>query len=297
MCEGDRGSNPAGGDFHAVYVLYCMNARYRGRVYVGYTTDPRRRITQHNRGHGSGGARRTSARGPWQMALFVHGFPSNIAALRFEWALQHPRSSRRLRHLPAKKSREPSFNYHVRVMLSMLGVGPWRRLPLQLRWVSASLQSSGSSREVDSTRPHHLRIHDPPAECDRPEVALDRAVAEAHATYRRTQRADDAIAHAIDSEPASTVRVCTVCNLTDVGGCGHDESNDGWLRCTSRSCGVWSHSVCMADVFLPSKHHLLPVDGECSKCGEHQLWAEMVRCGRGFLGPSPDRVLTETQER
>ena len=87
-----------------------------------------------------GGARQTSNRGPWAMVAIVYGFPNMISALRFEWAWQHPKRSRRLNHLPVKKKNESLFQFHIDLLSNMLNLGPWNRLPLNVRWLRPDLK-------------------------------------------------------------------------------------------------------------------------------------------------------------
>ncbi|KAL3478409.1 hypothetical protein BJX99DRAFT_224454, partial [Aspergillus californicus] len=85
----------------AYYCCYLLRSTGTGCVrpalYIGSTPDPARRLAQHN-GLVKGGARKTAndKRRPWEMTMLVEGFTSRIAALKFEWAWQHPAATRHL---------------------------------------------------------------------------------------------------------------------------------------------------------------------------------------------------------
>ena len=68
----------------SVYLLVSLDAR---RTYVGATSDPERRLKQHN-GEKSGGAKSTAGCA-WRRATLVSGFTDKIEALQFEWRWKH----------------------------------------------------------------------------------------------------------------------------------------------------------------------------------------------------------------
>lgn len=81
----------------AFYCCYLLRSTVqRGFNYIGSTPNMLRRIKQHNAGREKGGAKRTNTKTlrPWEVTCIVHGFPSKIAALQFEWAWQHTHKSR-----------------------------------------------------------------------------------------------------------------------------------------------------------------------------------------------------------
>jgi putative endonuclease len=63
------------------YILECSDGTY----YTGWTTDPERRLRQHNRGRG---ARYTRSRSPVRL-VYAEGQPNRSSAMRREFQIKH----------------------------------------------------------------------------------------------------------------------------------------------------------------------------------------------------------------
>lgn len=73
-------------NMHYCYILY--NIKQPQKTYVGYTTNPLRRIRQHN-GIISGGAKATSGKGEWAFLVLITSQSFNThTGLSFEWHLK-----------------------------------------------------------------------------------------------------------------------------------------------------------------------------------------------------------------
>jgi len=113
---------PASHEHPSDHCCYLLRSRLNGRTYIGYTTDPLRRLRQHN-GEICGGAKKTSRSRPWELVCVVRGFPDQGSALRFEWRWQHTAAKKwtlasRLRSLETVLARGD-------------GVLPWPRLVVE----------------------------------------------------------------------------------------------------------------------------------------------------------------------
>lgn len=255
-------------DFFGCYLLYNMNPRFKGRTYIGFTVNPKRRIAQHNAGKHKGGAWRTSGRGPWEMALIVHGFPSDISALGFEWAWQHPESSRRLKHVPRKTKKETAFQYRVRVLSHMLCERPWCLLPLTVRW----LQQEYCTDLIPSP-PQHISYAYGLVDVVVAKKICGKKVSTDIDTDQMSQESptSNSIANNIVDDIT-----CVICNepIKDSGSC---------FQCYEMPCAGCYHIVCLADTFLnhcPTE--IIPVEGNCPTCDKLLLWGELVRKSKGF---------------
>ncbi|XP_050745173.1 structure-specific endonuclease subunit SLX1 homolog isoform X1 [Drosophila biarmipes] len=247
------------GHFYGVYLLCSQSlySRYRGKCYVGFTVNPKRRIRQHNMGCDFGGARKTSRKGPWQMVMIVHGFPNNIVALQFEWAWQQPSLSTRLKMYPELKRklpRENYFDYNFRILSKMLGVGPWHRLPLTVRWLETDYE-----RPFDVPLPNQMEI------------------VSGKVTIAASQRkgADDAAA----PPPVAWAPECHLC-IKQI-----EQPERSRLGCTNPTCRLTCHMLCLANYLLADEPgHYIPVGGECPLCETRLVWAALLQRKRLLSG-------------
>jgi predicted GIY-YIG superfamily endonuclease len=72
----------------SVYILQSVtNPR---RTYCGASTDPERRLKEHNDTKSSRrGAKYTRANQPWKHVAIIDGFQNESQALQFEWKIKH----------------------------------------------------------------------------------------------------------------------------------------------------------------------------------------------------------------
>ncbi|EGD78870.1 GIY-YIG domain-containing protein 1 [Salpingoeca rosetta] len=297
--------------FFCCYLLTGTQPRTRKRTYIGFSVDPRRRLRQHN-GEVKGGARRTArCKGSWKMVLFVFGFPSKVAALRFEWAWQHPWLSRCLKDARAKEEgSQAAAGKRVRrnspqqlpqalaTVMTMLNTPPWQSLPLHLCWLDADVESwwqqqrqkqqgarsrtkatAASQQAAHPSIPQHMAQFSLPGGWENvASRSLDDLFLYAGGTRER-RPVVDAHQHEVHEQPASTEQCC-VCREAMAPADSHVE-NHVTLRCMAPSCSMVAHPICLASAHSktrqPGPVSLVPVEVACPVCECRLPWGELVR--------------------
>lgn len=189
--------------------------------------------------------------------MIIHNFPDNISALRFEWAWQEPKASRRLKTIQSIQRKKPSesyFQYHFRILTEMINIGPWNRLPLKIRW----LEENFVTKFPDGRMPSHMDI-------------CHGAIRARHVRVgRRRTVSSQAVLDAIAAQKE--------CHL-----CMKEIQNPEYERvfCVNAKCKLVAHTKCLAKTCLTPGHYV-PIEGECPLCERKFLWGSVIRKKKGL---------------
>ncbi|KAF7457125.1 structure-specific endonuclease subunit SLX1 [Cryptosporidium felis] len=127
------------------YCYFLLSEAKKKASYVGYSVNPCRRLRQHN-GEIKKGAKKTKNGAPWNLGICVGGFPNRVAALRFEWAWQHPnickatracieswrivKNKRPSNARPTLNKRQWSIQQRISILVCMITIEPWKDMDL-----------------------------------------------------------------------------------------------------------------------------------------------------------------------
>lgn len=288
----------------AFYCCYLLRSTIRHTsLYIGSTPHPARRTAQHN-GQSKGGAVRTSKASlrPWQMVCIVAGFPSNIAALQFEWAWHNahltkhitaeertsqPTVRTKTNSKTGKKRKRPgrpkkSLFDHLSNLHLLLKAPYFAGMPLHLRFFNEAVHASWLAwmeRVGEPLHPAFQVVLDlPQIEDEVQSTQVSTRVKKAELigkggiegidpTYAQFQSAVLKLKDQIDIQHAS----CHVCKKSI------EPTTDLFNVCLSQGCTCLTHLTCLSAVFTSDTDLIVPKSGRCPKCKSEQQWPDLMK--------------------
>ncbi|KAL8905746.1 MAG: hypothetical protein Q9171_006556 [Xanthocarpia ochracea] len=302
----------------AFYCCYLLRSKERGRsFYIGSTPNPRRRLAQHN-GDTKGGAVITGRgnRRPWDMTCIVTGFPSNIAALQFEWAWQNFHTTKKIpddqrldmpkeakvrnksnvapsdgeqQKKKRKKLRPPlTLKNTLSNLHLLLRVPSFNRLPLAVRFLCSDVYKAWltHSKRDNGELPEGFRVFRDFEDFSEPALALE---ASASAVTDKKDSPTMAILEKVDvtysglkPHIAKSIALASEMRIENCSVCADklDLGKSMFLMCPSEECTATSHIACLAKKWLQNQQSpgfLLPISGICSQCNREHQWVDIVK--------------------
>ena len=137
--------------------------------------------------------------------------------IQFEWAWQHPDKSRRLKNkIGQKRYKETPLKYRFRILSEMLLVGPWRRLPLTIRWLN---QEYELDFPLDRQPPVHMPIAYGQVElmkekkrCQKGKQTAEGASSEELGEEEEEEEAEEGCEKAEGGSSQSALHTCYICH-------------------------------------------------------------------------------------
>jgi len=296
--------------FTCCYLVASLSEQHKGKTYVGFTVNPKRRLLQHNGQYANAGAKYTKKLRPCEMVFCVHGFPTKTQALGFEWAWQNPTTSRAVKEVAQNQlrigSRHSTILNKSLLGLAMMSLSPWKHLPLVVHFFDDAHKREvlKNAEKKNVTIPSHVRIE--VGEMSKLDAYVKTCnISKPFKKKRRTENddGDDLLEESEDFLHDSDELVCEVClrkskNIENGGDRNSvdDEGEEEEVCCTCLDCGAHAHLVCLAESFFErsrglllcddkENHHckgetssdaLIPEKGKCPRCDRMQTWGDVL---------------------
>ncbi|PHH78183.1 hypothetical protein CDD82_3168 [Ophiocordyceps australis] len=263
----------------ALYTVYVLRSTVRNAsLYIGSTPNPPRRLKQHN-GETKGGARRTARRAlrPWEMMMLISGFPSSIAALKFEWALTHSHVSL---HIPAESRQQipPRSKKNIKAIVTnigvLTGVSSFVRWPLNLHFFSPDAYAAWEDWRATPEDAHRPALtittdFDAPADAKAASTAA-RGIYGLPLDYKPIQAYVEKAHEVVTFERQGNCVHCGQELLPDQGL---------YAMCSCHGCTAMGHLDCWSRHALSDDKadEVLPIRCSCPSCGGEIRWADMMK--------------------
>lgn len=297
----------------AFYCCYLLRSTVRhSSLYIGSSPDPARRLAQHN-GRVQGGAVRTSRASlrPWEMACIVAGFPSNIAALQFEWAWHNSHLTRhitpterisfattRLKTTKSgKTSKRPGrprtsqidklSNLHL-----LLRVPYFSRWPLHVRFFNKDVYRAWLTwcGRVDTQIRSGINVIFDPVQSETASAQDEEEFTSAQ-PVRKKRKADLIGKGGVEGVDPTYARLRDVLQKTRLlldenhdfkcSTCttGLNPNQDMFILCPNDACHNVNHVTCLADRALAGadSNTMVPQEVSCPSCRASHSWLELMQ--------------------
>ncbi|KAI9018655.1 hypothetical protein CLU79DRAFT_759735 [Phycomyces nitens] len=212
---------------------------------------------------------RTKPYRPWEMVMLVYGFPSNLCALAFENAWQHPLESRHLKRSKCYANKDNTFGMsskqHANLLLSkmravhdVLSTKPFSQWPLNLHFTTLAMrclfEAEGHGVTGDQIPLHIKTTLGPLTSLPLKKFQLNQKEGPVYDNYCSM----------------AAKMPCHMCKV-DV------EKQNPKVFVSCLDCKMVAHLTCLATSLLDSDTDLVPIKGKCPKCGIVILWGDLIQ--------------------
>lgn len=287
--------------FYCCYLLHSINKKQS--FYIGSTPNPEKRLRQHNGSLTHGGAYRTKKFGtrPWEMVMFVYGFPNRIVALQFEHAWQHGYQTHFI--VPEErvikcKNGGRSLKYRLGVVRLLLKNQFFKRMNLKVQFFNKDTlkcwEQNDFHIEISSPLETYISVNSledikSPSTASVDEI-LDYAQSNLEVVSKfykqKMENFETTMAHFCDILSNGHLK-CDICQQ-EFDYTADDPNLKPYIAfCLNYSdCKFHSHLNCLQQRYLAEEENgletkFIPTVGKCPSCHKIMKWTDIVKysCG------------------